>query len=330
MKSSRVLFLVIAVVLTFSSCKEKEKPPTVEVPQYEIKKRDVMPSFDSLKTFEYVKKQTEFGPRVSGLPSYDNTKKYLIEELKKSGATVQLQDFEAVIPSGEKLKFTNIIGSFNPEASKRVLLCAHWDSRPHADQEKDSSKHKLPIPGANDGASGTAVLLELANVIGKNALDFGVDIVLFDAEDYGASGSLDGYCLGSKFFASNFPLKNKPKFGILLDLVGDKEAVYMREPASVQFAGDVVNLLWQYAQSVGNTRFKDFVSQPIYDDHIPLNEAGIKTLNIIDAGLVGANSADPRRNYWHTLNDDMRNISMLTLYDLGRVLTGFLYSLKIN
>ncbi|MCA0390036.1 MAG: M28 family peptidase [Bacteroidetes bacterium] len=330
MNFGKATVVLILFAVFFTSCKKNEEPPAVQPPQFEIQKRDNMPVFDSLNVYEYVKRQTEFGPRVSGLPSWENAKKYLIESLQKSGAKVTLQDFEAVVPWGEKMKFTNIIGSFNPDAAKRVLLCAHWDSRPHADKEADSSKHKTPIPGANDGASGTGVLLELANVIGKNKLDYGVDIVLFDGEDYGVSSSLEGYCLGSKHFASNFPLPIKPKFGILLDLVGDIEAVYMREPASMQYAGDLVELLWRYAQSSGNSRFKDFISQPIYDDHIPLNEAGIKTLNIIDAGLVGANSANPRRNYWHTLNDDMRNISKTTLYDLGRVLTGFLYSLKIN
>lgn len=330
----RSVFVVpfVLVALFMAGCGKEKEPEPVEnlPPAYEIAKMDSLPKFDSLKVYDLVRKQVDFGPRVSGTPSYDKTKEFLVAELQKTGATVIRQDFEATVPWGEKLKFTNIIASFRPELEKRILLCAHWDSRPHADQEADSSKHKTPIPGANDGASGTAVLLHLAEVLGKTPPGVGVDIVLFDAEDYGESGSVAGYCLGSKYFAANYPLKQKPRFGILLDLVGDKEAVYMREPVSNHYAGEIVDLVWKYAQSMGNTRFKDFISQEIYDDHVPLNEAGIKTINIIDAGLVGGRSSDPRRNYWHTMNDNMSNISAGTLYDLGRVLTGFIYSLRIN
>jgi len=333
-KSMKYLFFIVTVTLLvfISGCGKKEEPAVVKetAPAFEIIKGNKVPQFDSLEAFELVKKQVAFGPRVSGTPAWASTKEFLSNRLVQSGAVVKHQDFEAKVPTGETLKFTNIIGSFNPEAEKRILLCAHWDSRPHADQEADKSLHNKPIPGANDGASGTAVLLALADVIGKNKLDYGVDIVLFDAEDYGKSGSLEGYCIGSKYFAANNPLTHKPLFGILLDLVGDKEAIYMREEGSVRFASDVVDLVWKFAQSEGNSRFKDFVSHPVYDDHIPLNEVGIRTINIIDAGLIGADSKDPRRNYWHTLKDNMDNISASTLYDLGRVLTGFLYSLKIN
>lgn len=299
-------------------------------PAFEIKKGNNIPQFDSLPAYEFVAKQVAFGPRVAGTAAWAATKEFLSNSLVQAGAIVKHQDFEARVPTGETLKFTNLIGSFNIKSEKRVLLCAHWDSRPHADQEADSSKHNRPIPGANDGASGTAVLLALAEVLGKHQLDYGVDIVLFDAEDYGRSGSQEGYCIGSKYFAANNPLPQKPRFGILLDLVGDKEAIYMREEGSVRFASDAVDLVWKFAQNEGNNRFKDFVSHPVYDDHIPLNEVGVRTINIIDAGLIGADSRDPRRNYWHTLKDDMSNISASTLYDLGRVLTGFLYSLKIN
>lgn len=330
-------FQLLIIISTFSlvlltGCGKKEEPPVAKetAPAFEIKKGNKIPQFDSLEAYELLKKQIAFGPRVAGTPSWIATKDFLSNRLVQSGGIVKHQDFEAKVPTGETLKFTNLIASFNPEAEKRILLCAHWDSRPHADQEADTSKHKIAIPGANDGASGTAVLLALADVIGKNKLDYGVDIVLFDAEDFGRSGSLEGYCIGSKYFAANNPLPQKPLFGILLDLVGDKEAIYMREEGSVKFAGDVVDLVWKFAQSEGNSRFKDFVSHPVYDDHIPLNEVGIRTIDIIDAGLIGADSKDPRRNYWHTLKDDMSNISASTLYDLGRVLTGFLYSLKIN
>lgn len=330
----RIAFFIPFVLIAFfiAGCgKEKEPEPTENLPPaYEMAKMDSIPTFDSLKVYDLVRKQVEFGPRVSGKPSYDETKEFLLSELQKTGATVTRQDFEATIPSGVRLKFTNIIASFKPELDKRILLCAHWDSRPHADQETDSSKHNTPIPGANDGASGTAVLLHLAEILGKTPPTVGVDIVLFDTEDYGESGSVAGYCLGSKYFAANYPLKHKPRFGILLDLVGDREAVYMREPVSLHYAGEIVDLVWKYAQSMGNTRFKDFISQEIYDDHVPLNEVGIKTINIIDAGLVGGRSSDPRRNYWHTMKDDMSNISAGTLYDLGRVLAGFVYSIRIN
>jgi hypothetical protein len=332
MKFKLLITFTITTIFLMTGCGKKEVAPVTEkaTPSFEIQTGVKIPSTDSLDIFELVRKQVEFGPRVSGTSAWEATKKFLSDKLVNAGAVVKHQDFEARVPAGQTLKFTNIIGSFNPDAEKRIQFYAHWDSRPHADQEADTGKHKIAIPGANDGASGTAVLLALAEVLGKNNLNFGVDIVLFDAEDYGSSGSIEGYCLGSKYYAANYPLQYKPRFGILLDLVGDKEAIYMREEGSVRFAFDVVDQLWKYAQSQGNNRFKDFVSQPIYDDHIPLNEVGIKTINIIDAGLVGADSKDPRRNYWHTLKDDMSNISRTTLSDLTRVLTGFIYSLKLN
>ncbi|KAB2908630.1 MAG: M28 family peptidase [Ignavibacteriales bacterium] len=332
MKTKLYLTFGVSLILLFAGCGDKKTDQPVEntKPLYELMKIDSFPKFDSLRAFAHLKKQVEFGPRVSGTESYRQTKEYLISVLSETGALVTQQNFEATVPTGETLKFTNITASFKPENDKRIMLCAHWDSRPHADQDKDEAKKKTPIPGANDGASGTAVLLELAQILGKQNPEIGVDIVLFDAEDYGESGSLEGYCLGSKYYAANFPLKFRPKFAILLDMVGDIDAVFNREPVSVQYAGDVVELLWRYAQSLGNWRFKDYRSQQIYDDHVPLNEAGIKTIDIIDADLVGGDSSNPRRGYWHTTQDDLSNISIEALYDIGRVLTGFIYSLKIN
>jgi len=326
----RLLLFALVLTIQFTGCGEKDAPQKTNVPQYRIELTTKIPVLDSISVMNYIKRQVDFGPRNPNSFGHRQTMLFLYDELSKFADTTFIQKFSYPGYNNERLELGNIIASFNPSNPNRILFCAHWDTRPRADKDKDPSKQHLPILGANDGASGVAVLLELAKVLKSNKIEYGIDIVLFDAEDYGTEGDLMNYSIGSKFFAQNKPAYIKPAFGILLDLVGDKSAVFKREPNSMLYAPDIVDLVWKLAFQIGASSFSNQVSSPIYDDHVPLGEIGMKVINIIDADLVGAENPNPERNYWHTHNDTIVNISPKTLGEIGRVLLHLVYSLKFS
>ncbi len=270
------------------------------------------------------------GPRNPGSVGHDKMLVYLQSELRKYADEVELEAFNYTGYDNEALHLTNIIGKFNPQNKNRILLCAHWDTRPRAEHATVEALKSKPILGANDGASGVGVLIELAQILKQKKINYGVDIVLLDGEDYGKEDDLNLFCLGSKYFAANYYKSNYPAFGILLDMVGDKEASFPKEANSMQFAPDVVNMIWNIAVLKSATVFSQAEGGAVYDDHIPLNQAGIQTIDIIDADLIGADSPNKRRNYWHSENDTMKNISEETLQQVGDVMTYLLYSLKFN
>ena len=255
---------------------------------------------------------------------------YLKETLSNVADDVRTEEFSHVGYDGATYEMTNVIASFNPTATTRILLCAHWDTRPRSDADRDPGDRDKPILGANDGGSGVGVLLELARVMKEHPPEIGVDIVLFDGEDYGDShvDGLDQYFLGAKHFAKSAPPSYRPAFGILLDIVGDKEAVFRRERNSDKYASRVVDRIWRAAAFLGLDRFRNEVGGAIDDDHIPLNRvARIPTIDIIDIDVVGGGSTNPRRNYWHTSDDTIENIGEETLGDVGRLLTYVVYRL---
>ena len=201
------------------------------------------------------------------------------------------------------------------------MLCAHWDSRPTADQDPDPANHQKAVLGANDGASGVAVLLEMAHILHHNPLDFGIDIVLFDLEDMGDHGaglesdSLTPFCIGSQYFVKNRPGYH-PRFGILLDMVGDKELRFEREGYSWGRAPQVVTKVWNAAKEVGATAFVEEIREPVLDDHVPFLEKGIKVIDIIDFDYP----------HWHTINDTPDKCSAESLQQVGDVLIEVLYN----
>lgn len=287
-----------------------------------------LPVFSGQNAFDYVARQVSFGPRDPNSPGAQRTLAFLVDELKKYAANVRTQEFTHEGYKGEKLNLTNVIASFNPDAGTRVLFCAHWDTRPRADHDRDSASQDEPILGANDAGSGVGVLLELARVLNENPPPIGVDIVLFDGEDYGDSDvdELNQYFLGSRYFSSHLPPDYRPAFGVLLDIVGDIDAEFAKEGHSMQYASGVVNLLWQAAADLGLTHFKQRLGDSVQDDHLMLNEiAGIPTIDIIDAELVGNKSISPRRRYWHTHDDTMKNIGVKPLEEVGRLLVYTVY-----
>lgn len=324
-----IIFILLFIGLTFSACNKDNRSP-VQKTTYQISNTANVPTFDFENAYKHVQMQVSFGPRNPGSTGHQKALDYFTSELKKYTNEVSLQNFTYPGYDNSNLNLTNVVAKFNPNAKKRIFISAHWDSRPWADQDIDSTKRNLPIPGANDGASGVGILLEIARILKNNNISYGVDLILFDGEDYGHQHDLMNYCLGSKYFASQKQDDYNPEFGILLDLVGDKEAVFPKEGNSVLFAPEIVDLLWDVAFNLQASSFSNKESQPIYDDHIPLNEAGIKTIDIVDVDLIGADSPNPRRNYWHTHNDNMDNISKETLKQVGSVLIKFIYSLQIS
>ncbi|MEJ5304642.1 MAG: M28 family peptidase [Ignavibacteria bacterium] len=328
----RITLIVLSSLLLFTLiyCKKKDEPIKTTEVVWMLEYNRTIPNFDENLTYEYILKQLSFGPRNPNSSGHKLAKEFLFNELKKFADTVYFQNFNYPGYDGEILNCSNIIASFRPESKIRILLCAHWDTRPRSDEDKNPENQNKPILGANDGASGVAVLLSLAKILSEHKPEFGIDIVLFDAEDYGRKNDLMNYSLGSKYFIQNKPTYINPQFGILLDMVGDKEAVFKKEPNSYQFAPDVVDKVWRLASELNLKSFSNEFSNPIYDDHIPLGEMGMKIIDIIDADLIGADSPNPRRNYWHTQNDTIENISKETLKEVGKLITTLIYSIKFT
>ncbi len=278
------------------------------------------PDFNAERSFKYLEKQVEFGPRNPGSASHDACRIWLVNELKNHTERVVEQKFEHYDPRLDMtLTLTNIVASFNLNANKRILLCAHWDTRPRADMDQEEN-HDKPILGANDGASGVAVLLEIANVVKTEKPDVGLDIVLFDGEDYGPEGLLEEYFLGSRYFSQNLG-NYKPIYGILLDMVGDAQLSIPKEYHSNTYAPKIVNKVWQAAKELGYQQFEDRAGTAVNDDHLQLINAGIPCIDIIDFQYP-----DKSHKYWHTLQDRPDKCSPQSLKAVGQTVLEVIYS----
>ena len=274
--------------------------------------------FNKSSAFAYLEKQCSFGPRNPGSPGHKSCRDFLRNELKGFSSSVESQQFlHTDRKLGKSLRMTNIIASFDVQSSqaKPILLCAHWDTRPRADRDPDIGNRDTPIAGANDGASGVAVLLEIARCLSELAPPQPVTIVLFDGEDYGEEGQLEDYCLGSKYFASTLS-GDEYKFAILLDMIGDKDLSIPIEGYSARVAPDLVNLIWRRAGKLGIKAFRQRAGHDVYDDHWPLIQAGIPSIDIIDFEYP----------YWHTLQDTPDKCSPESLKAVGDVLMDVIYN----
>jgi Peptidase family M28 len=284
--------------------------------------------FDAASAYALVQKQVEFGPRVPGTPAHEACAEWLVKTLKQWTPDVAVQEFKARAYDGRPLAGKNIIASFNGEAVDRILLCAHWDSRPFADHDPDPANHYRPVMGANDGASGVAVLLEIARCLSVRKPAAGVDILLLDLEDFGEhanwrGSSRDSWGLGSQYWAKN---PHRPgyraRFGILLDMVGDGGATFLKEGTSLYYAPQVVRKVWDAARGLGFGRFFiDRESDSLIDDHVYINQyAGLPTIDIIDydADRGGFPSS------WHTAGDTLDKINKKTLEAVGRTVLAVL------
>lgn len=322
MINQRVLLACLVAGFLFLSCNQEEKPRL----NFEPQGREV-PEFNADSAYQFIKQQVSLGPRDPGSKGHQETKEYLIEKLQSYAGErgVFPQNFTVTGYEGDTLELTNIIAAFNTQSSDRIMLCAHWDTRPRAD--KDSVDTQKPILGADDGGSGVGVLLELARIFNENPPPIGVDIVLFDGEDYGKEGDMENYFLGSRYWAENPPVEGYlPRFGILLDMVGGRGAEFPMEGNSMRFAPALVNEIWGIAEEKGyGNLFSDTEGNAISDDHVIINRiSGIPTIDIIRHTPTeeGAQFA----SYWHTHKDNMSIISKETLKGVGTVLTELVYN----
>lgn len=327
---SMVIVLTAGMLLTVScnSCQSGKKSAVVEVYQPQS------PAFIADSAYRYVEAQVAFGPRVPGTAAHEACGDYLAEKLSSFGAVVTEQRAEVTHYDGRELPIRNIIGSYAPEQEKRVLLFAHWDSRPFADEESDPMRQQHPIAGADDGASGVGVLLEIARQLQQQPLEMGVDIIFFDLEDWGqpsfeqqqATG--DWWCMGSRYWAEQPHVEGyRAEYGILLDMVGSAGASFLKEGYSLQYAPAMVERVWSTARKIGYGSF--FPLQQggyITDDHVPVNEMKrAPSINIINLKRDTRTGFGP---HWHTLNDDMRNIDPNTLKAVGQTVLEVLYTEK--
>lgn len=329
MNRALILLAAIAIVFSAQSCREKKAKQKQDATL--LQQRVEAPDFNADSAYLYVERQVAFGPRVPGSSAHVKCADWLTEKLREFADTVVRQEFRSRIYDGRTIAGVNIIASFNPGATSRILLCAHWDSRPYADHDADAANHKKPILGANDGGSGVGVLLEIARVMRAKAPEKGIDIVLFDLEDWGEpewseQGVPDSWALGSQYWSKN---PHRPgytaQYGILLDMVGAKDAVFTMEGYSMRYAPDIMRRVWNEAHSSGYGRFFSFKETGmIADDHYYVNTlAGIPTIDIIHHDPQTASGFFP---HWHTMNDDMSNISTETLKAVGQVVLNFVYN----
>lgn len=333
-KYNKVLFVVFSTLL-FSCGNLKKQAATEAV------KQPVGPAFSADSAYAFCEEQCNFGPRTMNSKAHDDCEQWIISKFQQYGMSVIPQKTLLKGYDGTMLKSTNIIASYKPELASRILLCAHWDSRPWADNDPDEANWHKPVMAANDGASGVAVMLEVARQIdacskqNPDTLALGVDFICFDAEDYGypqwetVDDPGDTFALGAQYWSAN-PHKDgyTARFGILLDMVGGQGAHFYQEYMSKQYAGSVVDKVWKAASVVGYGSFfpmKDGVG--ITDDHIPVNTvAKIPCVDVIPYYPdCEQSSFGPT---WHTVNDDMAHIDRTTLQAVGQTVIQVLFSEK--
>lgn len=332
MNLKRGIHLVLAGLFGFLVTQSCKKVPDSEAGEEEIVVQVPVPSFSADSAYHFIEKQVSFGPRVPGTSSHKKTEEWLKNKFTAYGYEVTLQNFTALLYDGKTVPGTNIIASFKPDASKRILLAAHWDTRAMSDRD-DNVKNKA-IDGANDGASGVGVLLEIARNLVEDSTTVGVDFILFDVEDWGAPSDFvgpvnhpyGGYCLGSEYWSKNLHKEGyHAYYGILLDMVGAEGAQFMHEDLSLRVAPTIVSTVWSTASQLGYGQyFLNRKGGSIVDDHVPVNlNAKIPMIDIIDYRLN-----DDFFPHHHTINDNMGNINKGTLKAVGQSVMHVLYQEK--
>lgn len=340
----KVYMLLVALLLvncggsgkdTGATAVSVEAAPTDETAKT-VESAAIVPIFDADSAYSFVERQVAFGPRVPGTATHRKCGNWLVEKLRSYGAEVLTQDVDLKAYNGNVLKARNIIAQFQPEKQERIMLCAHWDTRPWADSDPDKANHYKPIPGANDGGSGVGVLLEIARQLSMTPTATGIDIVLFDAEDYGLhendvtryASNRHSWALGSQYW-SYFPhvAGYSPRFGILLDIVGAPNSVFCQEYYSLHYAAGVVRKVWRWAEKAGySAYFSSEEGGAITDDHLYVNStAGIPCIDIINYDPESPNGFGPHH---HTMKDDMDWIDAGTLKAVGQTVLTVIYNEK--
>lgn len=331
MQFLKKLFIVSStgILLALAGCKsDSSTSSTAQISEEDLQPVAV-PKFERDSAFVFVEKQVSFGPRVPNTDAHKQCKNWLVEKFQSYGLTVTEQPFQAKTYDKKTLNGVNIIAQYKPDAPKRILLAAHWDSRHIADSPLNVERSNEPILGADDGGSGVGVLLEIARQLQATPADVGVDFVLFDAEDHGNDSDVnpdpESWCLGSQYWSKNLvPAGYRPKYGILLDMVGAKGARFPKEEVSMTFAPQVMNKVWKLGQSLGYTNY--FVNEtagPVTDDHYFVNV--IAKIPMIDIIGKPANTQTGFGAHWHTHNDNMDVIDVRTLRAVGQTMLEVIY-----
>ena len=313
-------------LITIISCNSKQDKVTIKKSKVRIE----VPNFNSDSAYFFVERQVSFGPRVISSKAWDQCSKYLTNKLESYGAKVIVQQAPITTYDQKKHTLRNIIGSYSPEKNNRIALFAHWDSRHVADY--DTINTSQPILGANDGGSGVGVLLEIARNINLKNPKIGVDIIFFDAEDYGQPENSkfpamnDSWCLGSQYWSKNPHKQNYfAKYGILLDMVGGKDAEFWQEGISSYYASNIIKKVWDIAHNIGYSNFFIYKKSPqIMDDHYYVNTiTGIPTIDIIEYDPFSKTNFN---KHWHTHADNMNNVNRETLKAVGQTVMRVIYS----
>jgi glutaminyl-peptide cyclotransferase len=325
-----IAVMLLGVVFTFLQKNNGTGPsPTDHKPSKPKVDQVAVPDFVPDSAFLYVKKQLDFGFRVPNTVAHQKCAAWLVQEFKRRGLSVVEQKFQAKHYLGETYNGVNIIGQYKPEHPKRILIGAHWDSRFQADH--DDKDQKKPIAGADDGASGVGVILELARALAEHPVDIGVDFILFDAEDQGKDGvegeepTDETWCLGSQHWSKNMHKPGyMPFYAVLLDMVGAKDAQFPKEGASMQVASQTVNKIWRLANSLGyGNYFIDVAGPGIIDDHLfVIRHARIPMIDVVHMKTSGEKIFGPHH---HTHDDNLQVIDKNTLKAVGQTMSAFIY-----
>ena len=292
-RSAPLRLAVTLSILSFASC---DRPAA---------------AFDGKRAFTWLTRQCSFGPRVPGTAAHDSCFAFLVSTLRDYATEVEVDTFTYDSPVlNDEVRLMNVVARFRPEWKQRVLLGAHWDTRAWADRDPIPAKRHLPVLGANDGASGVAILLEIARLLKKNPPEVGVDIVLFDGEDLGTEADPNGWFRGSNRYVEETSDKPPPLFVIVIDMVGKKDLALHWEGKSRELASNIVDLVWGEANTLGVRSFRSDVRHTVFDDHTPFLNAGIPAVDIIDFDYPS----------WHTTHDTPDKCSPESLEGVGRVL----------
>ena len=323
MKQAYILLIASAL---FAACGNSNKNMTTE----EVA---VGPVFSADSAFMFCQKQCDFGPRTMNSEAHELCGQWIVEKFQSYGMKITEQRATLKGFDGTPLLSNNIIAQYQPEAEQRIMICAHWDSRPWADNDPDEANHTKPVMAANDGASGVGVMLEIARLLQADTckLPVGVDFVCFDAEDWGSHNDNDSWALGAQYWSKQFRNQNSDfriRYGILLDMVGGQGARFYQEGYSKYYANHVVKRVWKAAAIAGfSSYFPQEDGGGITDDHVPVNEtAKIPCIDIINYyPECEESSFGPT---WHTIHDDMEHLDRGTLKAVGQTLIQVLYTEK--
>ena len=319
------LLILLSVTLLCAACGDKHKKSADAADDALVAQQ-----FSADSAFTFCQQQCDFGPRTMNSEAHEQCGQWIMDKFRSYGLEVSEQRATLTGFDGTPLQSNNITAHYQPELQQRILICAHWDSRPWADNDPDEANHQKPVLAANDGASGVAVMLELARVLSVDTcrLPVGVDFVCFDAEDWGTEHQSDSWALGAQYWAKNIhkELNGKTyRYGILLDMVGGQGARFYQEGVSLLYAKNVVDRVWKAATIAGySSMFPQADGGTITDDHVPVNQAGIPCIDIIPCYPDCEQS-----NFgptWHTISDDMEHIDPATLKAVGQTLLQVLFT----